>query len=114
MFTGCGVWGNVDFDSKYKILWGETRAHDVLIHEERIKFKTRIYLHNYSNISTPLWYQIDACWGGGGVLPSRLSKLYPNMACSRQLFWLVDLPLDVYLIYTGDGLWWKPITHMCL
>jgi hypothetical protein len=31
------------------------------------------------------------------VLPSRLSKKYAKMASSRQLFWLVDLPLDVYV-----------------
>jgi len=34
----------VDFDSKYKILWGETRAHRVPIHEEENKFKTKIYI----------------------------------------------------------------------
>jgi len=33
------------------------------------------------------------------VLPSRLSQWYANLASSRQLFWLVDLPLDVYLFY---------------
>ena len=45
--------GSVDFDSKYKILWGETKAHGVPIHESIKKFKTRIYVHKYSNISTP-------------------------------------------------------------
>ena len=30
-FPDCGVWVSVDFDSKYKILWGETRAHRVPI-----------------------------------------------------------------------------------
>ena len=29
---------------------------------------------------------------------------YANMACSRQLFWLVDLPLDVYLFYMVFGM----------
>jgi len=37
------VWVSVDFDLKYKILWVETRAHGVLIHERKKKFKTRIY-----------------------------------------------------------------------
>ena len=36
-FLGCGVWGSVDFYSKYKILWGVTRAHGVPIHEEEKK-----------------------------------------------------------------------------
>ena len=36
-FPGCGVWVIADFDSKYNILLGETRAHGV-------KFKTRIYI----------------------------------------------------------------------
>ena len=35
--------GSVDFDSKYKILMDETRAHGVPIHEDEKKFKTRIY-----------------------------------------------------------------------
>jgi len=34
----------VDFDSKYNILCGETRAHRVPIHEEEEKFKARIYI----------------------------------------------------------------------
>ena len=38
-FPGCGVWGTVDFDSKYKISRGEIRAH-----EEEKKFKTRTYI----------------------------------------------------------------------
>jgi len=36
------VWGPVDFESKYKMLRGETRA-GVPIHEEEKKLKTRIY-----------------------------------------------------------------------
>ena len=51
-FPDCGVWVSVDFDSKYKILLGETRAHGVPIHEEEKKFETRIYICNYSHIST--------------------------------------------------------------
>jgi hypothetical protein len=43
-FPGRGVLDSVDFDSKYKILWGETRAHGVPIHKEKNKFKTRIYI----------------------------------------------------------------------
>ena len=35
----CGVWVSVDFDSKYKMLWGETRVHGVPMHEEEKKFK---------------------------------------------------------------------------
>ena len=27
-FPDCGVWVSVDFDLKYKILWGETRAQE--------------------------------------------------------------------------------------
>ena len=44
MFSEYAVWVSVDFDSKYNILWGETRAHGVHIHEEKKKFKTRIYI----------------------------------------------------------------------
>ena len=43
-FPDCGVWVTEDFDSKYKILWGETRAHVEPIHEEEQKFKSRIYI----------------------------------------------------------------------
>jgi len=62
--------GTIDFDSKYMILWGETRALGVPIHEERKKIKTRIY------IIIPIFpppIESD-CWGGGGVLPIILSK----------------------------------------
>ena len=34
-FPDFGVWVSVDFDSKYKILWGETRDHGVAIHERK-------------------------------------------------------------------------------
>ena len=34
LIAGC-AWVSEDFDSKYKILWGETRAHGVLIHERK-------------------------------------------------------------------------------
>jgi len=36
-FPGCGVGGFVDFDSKYKMLWGETRAHRVPMHQSITK-----------------------------------------------------------------------------
>jgi len=39
-----GCWVSVDFDSKYKFLLGETRAHGEPIHEEEKKFQTRIYI----------------------------------------------------------------------
>jgi len=52
-FPGCGVSGTVDFDSKYKIFWGETRAHGVPIHEEKKKVQNK-NLHYYSHISNPL------------------------------------------------------------
>ena len=34
-FPDFGVWVFVDFDSKYKILWGVTRDHGVPIHERK-------------------------------------------------------------------------------
>jgi len=46
------VWGTVDFDSKYKILRGETRAHGVPIYEKEKKGQNKNQ-HNYSKISTP-------------------------------------------------------------
>jgi len=46
------VWVSVDFDPKYKIVWGETRDHRIPILEE-IKKVEKKNLHNYSNISTP-------------------------------------------------------------
>jgi len=42
-----GWWVTVDFDSKYKIVWGETRAHGVLIHEEEKNKVQNKNLHNY-------------------------------------------------------------------
>ena len=44
VFLVAWCWVSVDFDSKYKILWGETRAHGVPIHKEEKKFKTRIFI----------------------------------------------------------------------
>ena len=73
LFGGC--WVSVDFDTKYKILWGETRAHRLPIHEEEKKFKNK-NLYNYSNFATP--YNIRLTQDGvegetHTVLPSRLS-----------------------------------------
>ena len=41
-FPDCGVWVSVDFDSKYKILWGKARAHGAP--DEEKKFHTRFYI----------------------------------------------------------------------
>ena len=41
-FPDCRVWVSVDFDPKCKIFLGKPWAHGVPIHEEEIKFKTRI------------------------------------------------------------------------
>ena len=46
------LWDIVDFDSKYKILRGETSAHGVPIHEKEKKGQNN-NLHNYSKISSP-------------------------------------------------------------
>ena len=46
------VWGTVDFDSKYKILRGETRAMGYLfMKKKKVQNKN---LHNYSKIATPI------------------------------------------------------------
>ena len=64
-FPDFGVWVSVDLDSKYKIVCGETRDHRIPILEEIKKLKKN-NLHNYSNISTPPYYQTGTSWGGGG------------------------------------------------
>jgi len=46
------VWVSVDLYSKYKILWGETRALGIPIHEEEKKVQIK-NLQNYSKICTP-------------------------------------------------------------
>ena len=75
-FPDFGVWVSVDFDSKYKIVWGETREHRIPILEEIKKLKKK-NLHNYSNISTPYTIRL-AQFGVEGValtvIPSRLYK----------------------------------------
>ena len=53
VFLIVGVWVSVDFDSKYKILWGETRAHGVPILFMKKKKVRNNNLHNCSNIYTP-------------------------------------------------------------
>ena len=63
-FPDFGVWVSVDFDSKYKIVWGETRDHRIPILEEIKKLKKRIYI--IIPIFPPPYYQTDTSWGGGG------------------------------------------------
>jgi hypothetical protein len=46
------VWVSVDLYFKYKILWGETRALGIPIHEEEEKVQIKNLL-NYSKIYTP-------------------------------------------------------------
>ena len=74
VFLVAGCWVSVDFDSKYKILWGETRAQGVPNHEEEEKFQNK-NLHNYSNFSTPYNIRLTQLGVEGEthtVLPSRL------------------------------------------
>ena len=61
-FPGYGVWVTVDFDSKYKILWGETRAHGVPFHEKKTSSNTRICII----IPTPYHIRLTHM-GGRGV-----------------------------------------------
>jgi len=35
VFMVAGWWVTADFDSKYKILWGEARAHGIPIQERK-------------------------------------------------------------------------------
>ena len=44
VFLIAGCWVSVDFDSKYKILWGKPWAYGVLIYERKKMFETRIYI----------------------------------------------------------------------
>ena len=43
-FPDFGVWVSVDFDSKYKIVWGETIHHRIPILEEIKKLEKIIYI----------------------------------------------------------------------
>ena len=43
-FPDFGVWVSIDFDSKYKIVWGETWDHRIPILEEIKKLKKRVYI----------------------------------------------------------------------
>ena len=63
-FPDFGVWVSVDFDSKYKILWGETRDHGVPNHERKKKVQKK-NLHNYSKISTPCNIRLKQVWVEG-------------------------------------------------
>ena len=71
-FPDCGVWVTVDFDSKYKILWAESIGPmgNLFMKEKKVQNKN---LHNYSNISTPM-YNIRLMHVVVEVLPSSLSK----------------------------------------
>jgi len=63
-------------------------------------------LQNYSKICTPYNIRLTHVGVEGDthtVLPSRLSKEYAKMASSPHLFCLVDLSLDVYIIFLVSG-----------
>ena len=97
-FPDYGVWVSVDFDSKYKILWGETRAHDVVpICEEEEKFKTRIYI--IIPIFTPPYSIRLTHVGVEGVCS------LAEMASSRQLSfgWFIYLWTSMFLY----SLWFR-------
>ena len=83
---GCGVWVIVDFDSKYNILLGETRAHGVPIHEERKKVQNK-YLHNYSKISTPYNIKLTHVGVEGVTLTVIPSRLFKGTG-TQDLIWL--------------------------
>ena len=75
-FPDFGVWVSVDFDSKYKIVWVESRDHRILILEEKKKVEKK-NLQNYSNISTPHTIRMTQVGVEGVALtgyPSRLFK----------------------------------------
>ena len=116
-FPDCGVWVSVDFDSKYKILWGETRAHGVPIHERIKKFKTRIYkiIPIFPPPKISDWRKL----GWRGRLPlcflADCSKWYAKMASSRQLLSLIDLSLDIYITFlvSGTPLCSTQVAFMC-
>ena len=64
-FPDFGVWVSVDFDSKHKIVGGETRDHRIPILEE-IKKVEKKNLHKYSNISTPHTFRLTQVGVEGG------------------------------------------------
>jgi len=53
VFMVAGWWVTVDFDSKYKILWGETRAHGVLVPYRFLLMKKQIKTRICLIIPTP-------------------------------------------------------------
>jgi len=72
LIVRCGFF--VDFESKYKIIWGETRAHGVPIREKNKRVQNK-NLRNYSDISTPYNIRLTQVGVEGEthtVLPSRL------------------------------------------
>jgi len=66
------VWVTENFESKYKILWGNLGPMGNLSMKKKKKFQTRIYI--IIPIFPPPNNIILAHIGGEGVLPSRLSK----------------------------------------
>ena len=87
-FPDFGVWVSVDFDLKYKILWGETRDHGGQLFMKEKKLQKKI-LHNYSKISTPWNIRLTQVLVEGETTLCFLadcSKQYAKMASSQQLF----------------------------
>ena len=67
------------------------------IHEEEKKFQTRIYI--IVPIFTPPKVSDWRMLGWRGCASKQTVLEVRNMASSRQLFWLVDLPLDVFVVF---------------
>jgi len=100
-FPDFGVWASVDFDSKYKILWGETRDHGVPIHERWKKLQKK-NLHNHSKISIPCIIRLTQVGVEGETtlcFQADCSKKYAKIASSQQLLSLIDLSLDIYISF---------------
>ena len=74
-FPDFGVWVSVDFDSNYKIVWGETRDHRIPMLEV-IKKVEKKNLHNYSNISTPHTIRLTQVEVEGVALTGIPSRLF--------------------------------------
>jgi len=91
------VWVSVDFDSNYKIFWGETRNHGVPIHEEEENVQNK-NLHNYFHIYTPYSIRLTHV-GVEGVcfLADCLRSTQKWPVVGSSFGWLIDLPLDVYV-----------------
>ena len=118
------LWGTVDFNLKYKNLWGETRAHGVPIHEENKKFKRRIYII-IPNISTPYGIRLTQvgvevvcfladCLNGTQIWPvvgsffgwliNLWTSLSPIWSLEGTLFW-VTTPFKTYSHLWRSGGW---------